>query len=200
MKLFDNLRFNRILNKTLWHLLFIDLIVGTGFGLIAPIFAIFLKDNLIGGSILSAGIASAIFLITKCSIQLPFSRFVDRQKKKMKWLLIGTIIISIAPIIYIFANNIYWIYLAEFIFGIGSGIEFPVWTSIWTRNLDKRREGFQWSVYSTFVSFGIGLAGLVGAALASIIGFSLTFVIVELFCLVSIGIILNLYLREKKGK
>jgi len=189
----------RIMSKTLWYLLVIDIIIGTGFGLIAPIFAIFLKDNLVGGSIISAGIASAIFLITKCIVQLPFSKYIDKQEKKIKWLLIGTIIISIAPIIYIFANHIYWIYVSELIYGIGAGIEYPVWMSIWTRNLDKRREAFQWSVYSTSVSFAVGIAGLVGAIFASVIGFTFTFMILELFCLVSIVGIYKLYLFEKKG-
>jgi len=199
MSLIKLFNLKKIMSRTLWYLLYIDIIIGTGFGLIAPIFAIFLKDNLVGGSILSAGIASAIFLITKCIVQLPFSKYIDKQEKKIRWLLIGTIIISIVPIMYVFADHIYWIYISEFIYGVGAGIEYPVWMSIWTRNLDKRREGFQWSVYSTSVSLIVGLAGLIGAVLVTSIGFTFTFLLLELFCLISILVIYKLYLFEKKG-
>ncbi len=53
------------MNKILKILLLSDLFILSGFGFIAPIFAIFLKDNLTGGSIMAAGIAQAIFLFTK---------------------------------------------------------------------------------------------------------------------------------------
>ena len=49
-----------------------DIFVVTGFGLIAPILAIFIKEDLVGGTIFAAGLASTIYLVSKCIVQLPF--------------------------------------------------------------------------------------------------------------------------------
>ena len=53
------------MNRTIKLLMFSDIFVLTGFGLIEPILAIFIKENLVGGTIFAAGLASMIFLVTK---------------------------------------------------------------------------------------------------------------------------------------
>lgn len=94
------------MNRTIKLLMISDIFVLTGFGLISPILAIFIKDNLIGGTIFAAGLASTLFLITKSVIQLPFSRYVDKHDDTKRWLILGTLFISIVPFIYIFSNHI----------------------------------------------------------------------------------------------
>ena len=94
------------MNKTIRLLMMSDIFLLTGFGLIAPILAIFIKENLVGGTIFAAGFASTIFIVTKIIIQLPFSRYVDNHRDKVKWLIIGTFIIALVPFIYMFATNI----------------------------------------------------------------------------------------------
>ena len=49
---------------TIKLLMISDIFLVTGFGLIDPILAIFIKENLIGGSIFAAGFASTLFLVT----------------------------------------------------------------------------------------------------------------------------------------
>ncbi len=178
-----------------------DIFVLTGFGLIDPILGIYLNDNLVGGTIFSAGLASAIFLITKSLIQLPFSRYIDKHGdlSDLKWLIIGTCFVASVPFFYIFANNIYWIYLAQFLFGIGSGLAFPSWTGLWSTHLDKNRESFEWSLYSTLVSIGTAVSAVVGGALAQYVGFIATFVCVGIMSLVGCFILMYLRSQEKKA-
>ena len=154
--------------------MFSDIFVITGFGLMAPILAIFIKENLVGGTIFAAGFSSALYLIIKSLVQLPFSRYVDSHKDKIKWMVLGTILISIVPIIYILANHIYSIYLAQIIYGIGSGLAYPTWLGLWSTNLDKKHESFEWSLYSTLTGAGTALAAVVGATIAQFLGFTFT--------------------------
>ncbi|HYD03057.1 MAG TPA: hypothetical protein VEC16_02045, partial [Alphaproteobacteria bacterium] len=77
------------MNKTLYLLWFSDVVLLTGFGLVSPILAIFISRDIIGGSIMAAGVASALFLTVKAAIQIPFSRYVDSHKYKVLWLHIG---------------------------------------------------------------------------------------------------------------
>ena len=156
------------MNKTIKMLMISDVFLLTGFGLIAPILAIFIKENLVGGTIFAAGFASTLFILTKCAVQLPFSRYVDNHDNKLKWLIIGTFTISITPFIYIFANHIYLIYIAQILHGIGSGLAYPTWLGLWTVNLDKKHESFEWSLYSSFTGIGTALTAAIGAIIAQV--------------------------------
>lgn len=184
------------MNRTLKFLMFSDVFYGTGFGLVAPIVAIFIKDDLAGGTIFAAGIATTIFILVKSIVQLPFSRFVDRHDNKLKWLKIGYLMILFNPLIYIFADHINYIYAAEAIHGIGSGLAFPAWLGLWSTHLDRGHESFEWSLYSTIVGLGSAATAAAGAAIAEFIGFNLTFVLVEFMAIAGFMV---LFFLEKKN-
>lgn len=173
-----------MMNRTMKLLMLSDIFVLTGFGLIQPILAIYINDGgLTGGTILSAGMASALFLFVKSLVQLPFGHYVDKQPGKSNWLILGTLLMASVPIIYLSANSIYHVYLAETIYGLGSGLAYPTWLGLWSANLDKGKESFQWSVYSTSTGLGTAATGAAGAALASQAGFAATFISAGLLCL-----------------
>lgn len=188
------------MNRTIKLLMFSDVFVQTGFGLIDPILAIYIKEDLVGGTIFAAGLASMLFLVTKCLVQLPFSRYVDRHNEKVKWLILGTLLLSVVPFIYIFAQDIKLIYVAQILFGIGSGLAYPTWLGLWSVNLDQRQESFEWSLYSTATGIGTAITAGIGAAIAQFIGFKLTFVIVGIMALAGCGVLFMLEMQTEKVK
>ena len=119
-----------MINRTIKLLMLSDIFIATGFGLTDPIVAIYIKENLTGGTIFAAGLASTIFLVTKSVVQLPFSRYVDGHDDKIRWLIIGTFLIALVPFIYILANDIKYIYFAQLLHGLGSGLAFPTWLGL----------------------------------------------------------------------
>lgn len=186
------------MNKTLKLLMISDILVLTGFGLIDPILAIFVNDHLVGGTIFAAGFASTLFLITKSIVQLPFSRHVDRQRNKKTWLIIGTILIAIVPFLYIIATDVSTIYVAQVVHGIGSGLAYATWLGLWSTNLDRNKESFQWSLYSTVIGIGTALSAVVGAAIAELVGFGYTFLAVGVMSM--IGCLILFYLDSETKK
>ncbi len=178
------------MNKIIKFLMISDIFVITGFGLIDPILAIFIKDNLVGGTIFAAGFASALFLMTKCIIQLPFSRYVDKYDDKMRWLIVGTFLIAVVPFIYVFSTSINHIYIAQIFHGAASGLAFPTWLGLWSAHLDKKHQSFEWSLYSTLVGIGTAGTAAIGAFVAQSIGFIYTFVLVGVMSLIGCGILL----------
>ncbi|MCX6817237.1 MAG: MFS transporter [Candidatus Aenigmarchaeota archaeon] len=184
------------MNRTIKLLMIADIFFLTGFGLISPILAIYIKDNLAGGTIFTAGLASALFLVTKSAIQLPFSKYVDKSDDKVRLLVIGTVVASTVPFIYIFADNIIYVYVAEIVAGIGAGFSFPTWLGLWSTNLDKGHESYEWSLYSTLTGVGTAATAAIGAAIAEFIGFKYTFLFVGVMALASCFILFQL---ETKG-
>jgi len=174
-----------LMNRTMKLLLLSDIFVLTGFGLIQPILAIYINDGGVnGGTMLTAGMASALFILTKSLVQLPFGHYVDSQASKERWLILGTLLMAAVPIIYLSASSIYQIYLAELIYGLGSGLAYPTWLGLWSVNLDRGKESFQWSIYHTTTGVGTAATGAGGAAMASQVGFSATFLLAGLLCIV----------------
>ncbi len=188
------------INRTIKLLMISDIFLVVGFGLISPILAIFIKDNIIGGSILAAGLASTVFLVTRSVIQLPFSKYVDERKDKLKWLIIGTFLFSLVPFIYIFATHIVHIYIAQMIHGVGVALAYPTWMGLWSTHLDKKHESFEWGFYGSVTGIVAAGTAAIGAALAQFVGFSYTFIFVGLMSLCGAGILFKLRGEDKEPK
>ncbi len=179
------------MNKTLKLLIISDIFMLSGFGMIAPIIAIFINDNMVGGSIFSAGLASTIFLITHASLQLLFS-YKFNPKDRIWMLKLGTAIIMLVPIGYIFSTTIYHIYFIEFIYGIGAAFAYPSWSSLFTAHLESGKRGFQYSIYSSGVGIGTALTAAAGAWLAEKIGFQPVFIMTGIMTFIGLIILFKL--------
>lgn len=164
------------MNKKLLLLILSDIFILSSFGLIAPIFAVFITENLSGGTLVTAGLATTIFLIVRSSVQLPLSKYlIDKDKHKTRLLLAGTFLIITVPFIYIFARSVYTIFIAQAIYGLGAALAYPSWFSLFTTYMDKRHKGFEYTLWSTGVGIGAALAAVSGAKIAETLGFKTLF-------------------------
>ncbi len=187
-----------MMNKKLKLLIFSDILILSSFGLIAPIFAIFIL-GLEGGSIIAAGLATTIFWVVRSSVQLPLSRYlIDKHRFKTKLLLVGTFLIVTVPFIYIVDRNVYVIFFAQAVYGLGAALAYPSWFSLFTTYLDKRQKGFQYSVWNTGVGLGVATAAFFGATIAETFGFVPLFIFVGLMALSGFFIIIALDKIEMK--
>lgn len=187
------------MNKKLFLLILSDILILSSFGLIAPILAIFIKEDLIGGSIVTAGLATTIFLAVKSVIQLPLSKyFIDKNKHKTRLLILGTLLIITVPFIYILAKTVYVIFIAQAVYGLGAAFAYPTWFSLFTTYMDKKHRGFEYAIWSTGVGVGTALAAFLGAEIANIIGFKYLFFIVGLIAFLGFLLLIILDRIERK--
>ena len=70
-----------------------------------------------------------------------------------------------------------------------AAINFPSWSAIFTRHIDKGREAMEWGTHSTFLGLGAGIAAGVGGIAVAFFGFNVVFIFVSLFTVLS-GILL----------
>lgn len=186
------------MNRILKILIAGDAFLWAGIGLISPILAIYIKDNLIGGSIAAVGIASMIFLLTRVTLQLIFSR-IFYPKDRFWMVLFGTFFIALTPFIYLFSREVWQIFLAQLVYGFGAGLSYPAWFSLFASNLTKGKEGSEWSIYSAWVGITTGVSAFVGSWIASRLGFDFVFLLAGLLGLTGLFILFNLQ-KEKLGK
>lgn len=170
------------INKIIKILTFSDILLIGGFGLIAPIFAVFVTDNLSDGSVAVVGIASTVYLLTKSVGQLFAAEIVDRIKGERDdfWaVLISTAGISLVPLLYIFVDSSVELYIVQFIYGIAAAFSFPSWMALFTRHIDHNQEGREWGLYYTLTDLAGAAAAAIGGFIAARLGFTPLFIIVS---------------------
>ena len=177
---------NSSINRVIKNLIKADVIFLSAFGLITPIFAVFITDQIAGGDVKVIGFAAAIYWILKSILQIPISRFLDKtkgEKDDLYFLVIGFVIAAIVPFGWIFSILPWHIYILQAIYAIGLAMVLPSWCAIFTRHIDKGKEAFEWALDSTALGFGAGITGALGGILVSQFGFNSVFIIVGVIAL-----------------
>lgn len=167
------------INKVVKFLIYSDFMLSSGFGLVSPIFAIFLVGRVQGGDVRVAGTAAAIYWIIKSLLQIPLGKYLDKnhgEKDDFYFMIVGVIASSSVPLGYIFSSLPWHIYLLQVILAFGMAMNVPAWSAIFTRHIDKGKEAFEWSLESTLYGIGAGVTGALGGFLASKFGFNAVFI------------------------
>jgi len=168
-------RFFLPINKTIKILMLSDFIIVSGFGFIAPIFALFLTDKIQGATIETVGFASAIYWLAAVLTRLPIAQRVDKTKSEKDdfyFMIFGSILISITPFLYIISAKIWHIYMIQVIYGLGYSLRLPGWFGMFTRHIDKNHEGYEWSFDSLIAGVGSGVTAALGGIMAVRLGFN----------------------------
>ena len=176
------------INKVIRTLIASDFLLQSGWGLIGPIFAIFLTKQIQGGNLAMVGFVAATYWITKSIVQPFIAHFMDvkkGEKDDFNFLIKGMYIANLIPLGYLFSTQPWHIFTLEFIRGLAMACVIPSWAAIFTRHIDKGWEAFSWSIESTAVGFAAGFAGAFGGIIASFLGFKTLFILVTLFGLIS---------------
>jgi len=180
-------------NKVIRILISSDILLQSGWGLLGPIFAIFLTRQIQGGNLRMVGFVAATYWVAKSIVQPFIARRLDKnhgEKDDILFLIVGMYAANLIPLGYIFSSQPWHIFILEFIRGLAMACVVPTWSGIFTRHIDKGREAFSWSLESTGLGFAAGIAGAFGGILASLISFKLVFVLVSIFGLAASSLLL----------
>ena len=173
------------LNKIIKYLIYSDLIFYTGWGLISPIFSIFLLQNIVGAGTLVVGIAAAINLIVRSLVRVPFGMYADKsQKISFNLMFLGLLLTSLVPLGYMYSTQAWHIYILQAIYGIVIAMSTSGWTSIFSKHMDHGKESTEWGIDAVAVGIGPGIAAAAGGAVAQLFGYPALFVSVTIFGLV----------------
>jgi len=183
------------LSRVIIKLTIADFFLHSGWGLIAPIFAIFVTEQIEGGSLEIVAFAVATYWIAKSILQPFLANFLDiikGDKDDFSFLVYGAYLVSLVPLGYYFANQVWHIFLLEFVRGVAMACIVPAWYGIFTKHINKGWEAFSWSIQSTSLGFAAGLSAAFGGIVAVVLGFETVFLFVFVLKLISATLLLSL--------
>jgi len=189
-------RFFLPINKIIKILILSDFIIISGFGFIAPIFALFLTDKIQGGTIETVGFASAIYWLAAVLTRLPIARYIDKtktEKDDFYFMIFGSVLISVVPFLYIISAKIWHIYAIQIIYGLGYSLRLPGWYGMFTRHIDKNHEGYEWSFDSLVSGVGSGITAALGGVMAAKLGFNALFILIGAVSIIGTAVLIFLY-------
>jgi MFS family permease len=191
MRIKFNIDFN--INRVVKYFVLTDLVFLGGWGLLAPVFSIFVIEKVAGATLETVGVTAAIYWLVKSAIQLPIANFLDKtngEKDEFYALVLSLILAALSAFAYLFVKEIWQLYLVQVLHGISFGLYVPAWSGIFSHHLDKNRYAFDWSLSSTAVGISSGVFGFAGGILANYFGFSLVFAMVGIISLAAIFLIM----------
>lgn len=168
------------INHVIRTLITSDFLINSGFSIFAPIFAVFVTNQIENGSVQVVGFAAAIAQIFKVGVQVPVAHYLDKNHGEYDdyySLLLGSLLISVVPFLYFFASTSSHIYLIQALYGIGLALAVPPWFAIFTRHIDRMQENIEWSFESVAIGISAAASASLGGYLAQRYGFQNLFLI-----------------------
>ena len=188
-----------MMNKTLRTLVISDLFILSSFGLIQPIFAVFVLKSIAGATITSIGIAVTVQLFAKAALQILIARWADEERgncRELYALIFGSLIICLVPVGYIFTQTVFHLYLIQALYGIGQALSYPSWRVLFTRYTTPDHVGMEFGIYDTTTSFGVAAAAALGAYFVDTFSFSRLFIVVAVMSLVGTAFLVTIFQQE----
>jgi len=197
-KLFVGLRVNRVIE----YMTLADVLMLSGWGLITPIIAVFFTEQVEGGSVALAGLASTTYFLVKSIFQIPIARIIDIRRGEWddyKVMIAGSLIITTSAFLYTMVSLPWHVIAIQVLYGFGGALTYPSWLAIFTRHVDRQEMGFEWSLYYTATDLGAAFTAGLGGLLAATFGYNLVFLIVGVLSLLGTLFLAGITRELKKG-
>ena len=189
-----------MVNRVIKLLVASDFILYFAFGLLGPIFAVFILQKVPGSSLKVIGLATTFYWIARVISTVPLSRFMDKtdgERDEFYFVVTGSLIISSIPLFYLFINASWHLYLIQFIYGLANSMAVPAWRILFTDHLDKGKTGFEWSLEDVGVGIAAASSAFFGSILADKFGFTVVLVLLSSLGFLATFILIPLYKDAK---
>jgi len=162
--------------------------------LLVPMYSAFTEK--VGGSILDAGIAFAVFsMVTGLVVTLVGTR--DWFQKDVKiFLTLGFLVSACCDVAYIFVQDKWQLFGAQSLAGLATGFIEPAWDSIFTDDIEQS-SAKHWSVWAGGTHLVSGAAALLGGIIVAASSFTYLFMTMALLDLVAIYLTWKVVLAKK---
>ena len=172
-----------ILNKALKILLLTDGLIRLAGAMLAPIYALFVHE--IGGDILDAGLAGAVFALAAGVTVLLSGKVSDEVHECKNIVVIGYCVMGIAFFCLLFVDSIWGLFAVQVMTGLGEALYVPAYDALYSRHLEAHKEAEEWGAWESMSYFTTALGAVVGGFIAQVYGFDPIFVLMAMLSIVS---------------
>lgn len=158
----------------------------------APIFSIFVIENIEGATLVAVGISAAIYWTARSLVQPFIANAIDKRKGErddLYVLMLGLMLTGVSMFMFVFAKTLTHLYILQVFHGAALGMYSTPWSTIFSRHLDKKRQAFDWSLDKATIGLAVAVTSFVGGWLASNFGFAIAFVIAGTMAIASAFVI-----------
>lgn len=166
-------------NRFVRYFVLSDIILFSGWGLVSPIFSVYVTQQIVGASLFTVGIGAFVYWFVRSILQLPIADYLDNtkgEKDDFYALILGLSLMSFSAFSFVFIREPYQLYIVQAIHGLASGMYHSAWAGMFSRHLDKDRAASSWALDSALLGFAAGLTGLLGGFFGDLFGFTVVFV------------------------
>jgi MFS family permease len=163
------------INKVIKILVASDFVLYFALGLLTPIYAIFVTEQIEGGTLAVVGMATTMYWVARLLTTVPLSKLMDKtdgEKDEFYFMIIGTLLTALIFITYTFASKVWHVYALQFTFGVINSMIVPAWRIVFTNHIDRDKTGYYWSVEDIGIGLSVAASAYIGALVAEKFGFN----------------------------
>jgi len=176
----------RIFRKELVLVTLAGTIVVMGLGFIIPLFPIYISQK--GASNFELGLIVSGFTISQFLVQPFFGGLSDCFGRK-PFMVGGMACYGLVASLYVFANNLFQVFLIRLLHGVGAGMVWPALSAYVVDQSPIERRGETMSLLSGVEMVGFAVGPFLGGILFGLGGMNLPFLSCSLLAVVAMGII-----------
>lgn len=183
---------NFFIGKFVRYFILSDLFLLAGWGLISPLFSIYVLQRIQGATLVTVGILAAIYWLPKSLIQIPIALFLDKTPSERDDYLVlvsGLVLAGLTALSFAFIDKLWQLYATQLLQAFSFSLYVPAWSGMFSRHLDKGHHSLDYTLDSAVVGLASGLTGLGSGILVTWFGFNTIFFLGAVFCFLSAVII-----------
>lgn len=176
------------------YLVLADLFFLFGWGLVDPVFSVFIVQKIPGATLVTVGTSAAIYWILRAILQLPIANYLDRtpgEKDDLLALTGGLLMAGLSSFAFGWVTSIWQLYLVQIIHAIAFALYVVSWPAIFSRHLDKDRISFDWSFDSTTIAVATGISGFLSGLIATVWGYLAVFIFGGILSIVAAFVLIS---------
>jgi len=140
--------------------------------MLVPMYAAFTEK--VGGSILDAGIAFAVFSIATGVVITLIGTRPWFQEHIRSCLIVGFVVSASCDISYVFVQNKWQLFIAQVVAGLATGLIEPAWDALFTDDIEHS-SAKHWSIWAGGSHLVAGGAALLGGLVVAYFSFTALF-------------------------
>lgn len=186
-------------NKAIQVLIISDSFFFSSMALAEVVFSVFIVESIAGATVKNLGIGNAIFMVGILLTEPLFAKFYDSTKSvksSFYGFVIGNLLKSTFRLLFTVINSVNAFYIIYFLLGVVHSIEYPSFTKLFTKFIDKDLVSTEWGYKDTLVSFGKVIAMFSSGYIALAWGYQALFILSAVGMFI-FGVVLPLIYRKE---